>query len=102
MKIKVLSEGKNELKIEIEGESHTFCNALQTFLLEDENVELAGYTVRHPLTSNPIFYVRTKGDRKPIDALNDAAKKILEKNEELKQKFMKAVEKFTSEHQGKV
>jgi len=102
MKIKVLSEGKNELKIEIEGESHTFCNALQTFLLEDENVELAGYTIQHPLTSNPIFYVRTKGDRKPVDALNDAAKKILEKNEELKQKFMKAVEKFTSEHQGKV
>lgn len=102
MKVKVVSYGKNELKIEIEGEDHTLCNTLQTFLLEDESVELAGYTIQHPLTSNPILYVRSKGNRKPIDALNDAAKKILERNEELKQAFMEAVEKFTSEHSDKV
>ncbi|MEM2875525.1 MAG: DNA-directed RNA polymerase subunit L [Candidatus Bathyarchaeia archaeon] len=102
MKINVISRGSNELKIEIEGEDHTFCNVLQNVLLEDESVDLAGYRIDHPLTSNPVFYVRTRGDRKPIDALKDAAKKILRTNEELRQAFIKAIEEFSSRHQGRV
>jgi DNA-directed RNA polymerase subunit L len=53
------------VRIEIEGEGHTFCNVLQKALLEDETVETASYDIPHPLVSSPIVYVRMKEIRKP-------------------------------------
>lgn len=81
MKIKVLKKSENELKIEIEGTTHGLCNLLQKRLLEDKNVDFAGYDIPHPLASNPIVYVRMKGNAKPEDALIKAVGKILEANE---------------------
>ena len=88
MKIKVLKQTDNELKVEIEGSGHGVCNLLQKKLLEDETVEQAGYDVPHPLASNPVIYVRMKGDGKPQKALLDAAEKACESNRE----FGKALE----------
>ena len=91
MKVKVLKKEKNELKIEIEGAGHGLCNLLQKRLLEDEQVDVAGYDVPHPLASNPVLYIRMKGDAKPEDALIMAAKKAREANKafstELKKSF---------------
>ena len=84
MKVKVLSKSKNELKIELEGADHTLCNLLQKKLLEDENVDLAGYDVPHPLASNAIIYVRMKGASRPKAALIKAAKKALKLNKEFR------------------
>ena len=81
MKIKVLKKSENELKIEIEGTTHGLCNLLQKRLLEDKNVDFAGYDIPHPLASNPIVYVRMKGNAKPEDALIKAIGKITEANE---------------------
>jgi DNA-directed RNA polymerase subunit L len=81
MKIKVLKKSENELKIEIEGSSHGICNLLAKRLLEDKNVEFAGYDVPHPLASSPIIYLRMKGDNKPADALLEATEKVMESNE---------------------
>ena len=81
MKIKVLRKSENELKIEIEGTTHGLCNLLQKRLIEDKNVDFAGYDIPHPLASNPIVYVRMKGNAKPEDALIKAVGKILEANE---------------------
>ncbi len=81
MKINVLKKAGNELKIEIEGSSHGLCNLLQKRLLEDEEVDLAGYDVPHPLASNPIIYLRMKGDAKPEDALIRATQKVRETND---------------------
>jgi len=91
MKVNVLNKTKNELKIELEGAGHTICNLLQRKLLEDENVDLAGYDIPHPLASNPILYVRTKGDVKPEDALLEAVRKILDVSEEFSQELKKAL-----------
>lgn len=90
MKIKVLKRTENELKIEVEGAGHTLCNLLQKKLLENENVDVAGYDIPHPLTSNPIIYVRTKGNLKPEDALLDAVVRAQEMNKE----FGEALKKF--------
>ncbi len=73
MKIKVLKRTDNELKIELEGSGHGVCNLLQKRLLEDKNVDQAGYDVPHPLASSPVIYVRMKGTAKPEDALLEAA-----------------------------
>ena len=80
LKVKVLKKEANELKIEIEGAGHGLCNLLQKKLLEDEQVDFAGYDIPHPLASNPIIYVRMKGSAKPKDALINAAEKAREAN----------------------
>lgn len=89
LNVKVLKKTENELKIEVEGAEHGICNLLQKKLLEDERVDLAGYDVPHPLASNPVIYVRTKGNLKPETALVIAAEKAREMNEA----FRKALEK---------
>lgn len=91
MKINVLNKTDNELRIEVEGASHGLCNLLQKKLLEDQTVDLAGYDVPHPLASNPIIYVRMKGDAKPKDALLEAADKALQENGTFSKELKKAL-----------
>lgn len=93
MKIKILKKASNELKIEVEGVGHTLCNLLQKRLLEDENVDLAGYDVPHPLTSNSIIYIRTNEGVHPEEALRNAVKKIHEMNKEFSKELQKALKK---------
>jgi len=93
MKVKSLKKTSTELKIEIEGTGHTFCNLLQKKLLEDESVDLAGYDIPHPLASNSIIYVRTKGKVKPEEALHKAVEKVREMNKEFSKELQKALKK---------
>jgi DNA-directed RNA polymerase subunit L len=93
MKTKTLKKNVNELKIEVEGVGHTLCNILQKRLLEDEHVESAGYDVPHPLASNAVIYVRTKGKAKPEQILLDAVEKIRETNKEFSKELQKALKK---------
>ena len=94
MEIKILKRTPNEMKIEIEGEGHTFCNVLQKTLLEDEEIEMAGYHVPHPLVDSAIVYVHTKSRRKPETALKEAAKKILRRNREFRKILTKTLKDF--------
>ena len=94
MEIKILRKTTNELKIEIVGETHTFCNVLQKALLGDTGVDMAGYEIAHPLVANPTIYVRTKGKRKPKTALQNAAKMIQIQNKEFKKSFEKALKNW--------
>ncbi len=81
MKIKILKQTENELKIEIEGAGHGVCNLLQKKLLENKKVDQAGYDVPHPLASNPVIYVRMKGKAKPQEALLEAVQQARESNQ---------------------
>ncbi len=92
MKIKVLKKTANELEIEMEGAGHGLCNLLQKELLEDENVDMAGYDISHPLVSNPVIYVRTKGAAKPKGALKRAAEKARDANAAFSKELEKALE----------
>jgi DNA-directed RNA polymerase subunit L len=98
MDIKVLKKTTDEMRIEISGEGHTFCNVLQKALLEDETVESGGYSVEHPLISSPIVYVRMKERRKPEKrpetALKEAAEKIRHRNREFISSFEKALKEW--------
>ncbi len=93
MNVKILKKTSNELKIEVEGVGHSLCNLLQKRLLEDKNVDLAGYNIPHPLASNPVIYVRTKGNVKPEEALRNAVEKAREMNKEFSKEFGKALKK---------
>ncbi len=94
MKIRVLDRTLNELRVEIEGEGHTFCNALQKALLENDAVEMASYDVPHPLVSSPIVYVRTKKRRSPEAALRKAAEKIRQRSRDFKETFEEALREW--------
>ncbi len=91
MELKVISKTKNDLKFEIIGEDHTFCNLLQKVLLEDKNVEIAGYDQPHPLIRSSIVYLRTRRDVSPEKALVNALNNIQELNREFSTKFNEAV-----------
>ena len=90
MNLKILQSSKNELKIEIQGEGHTFCNLLQSVLLQDKGVEMAGYDVPHPLIPNSVLYVRTKRESSPDRALARALAKVGEMSNEFLEKLDKA------------
>jgi DNA-directed RNA polymerase subunit L len=91
MKIKVLKRTASELKIDVEDVGHGLCNLLQKKLLEDKSVDLAGYDVPHPLASNPVIYVRTKGAVKPEAVLRKAAEKAREDNEAFSKELKRAL-----------
>jgi DNA-directed RNA polymerase subunit L len=93
MKIKVLMKTGNELKMEIEGEGHSFCNALQKLLLGEETIETAGYTIAHPLTANPMIHVRTQKGR-PETALRNAAEKLEKKTKQFTDAFERALKEW--------
>jgi DNA-directed RNA polymerase subunit L len=90
VKINILNRSKTELKIELEGEGHTFCNALQEMLLKDDAIEFTGYDISHPLIGKPIFYIRMKNRKKPEKALVDASKNLIKNLNEIHQAFNKA------------
>jgi len=94
VELKILKRNSQELKLEIEGEGHTFCNLLESVLLEDKNVEFAGYDVPHPLISNTILFIRTKKGKKPEEALIEAIEKIKQRGRELNQKINDALEEW--------
>lgn len=96
MKVNILNKTENELKIEIEGEGHTFCNVVQKALLKDKTVDLAGYNVPHPLTSNPVIYVRTKNKRKPETVLQEAIADVQKDTEAFMVEFDSALKKQQS------
>ncbi len=91
MNVKVLKRSKGMLKVEVEGEGHTFGHLLQDALLEDKTVDWAGYDLPHPLFSQPIVTVRMKGEATPEKALERASKKIRQDTEEFIEKFSASV-----------
>jgi len=101
MDIKILKKTTDEMRIEILGEGHTFCNLLQKALLEDETVEVGGYSVEHPLVSNPVVHVRMKEKRRPEKrpetALKEATEKIRHRSREFRISFEKALKEWQKE-----
>jgi len=93
MKVKVLNKTPNELRLEIDGVGHTLCNLLQKRILEEENVDLAGYDIPHPMTPKAIVYVRTKGKVKPEYVLKRAVVNAREINSDFGKEFERALKK---------
>jgi len=91
MEVKILKKSRNELKMEAKGEGHTFCNVLQKALLSDKRVDLAGYSIPHPLTSSPVIYVRTKGQSNPETVLKAAIGAVQKESEAFRAALEKAL-----------
>jgi DNA-directed RNA polymerase subunit L len=90
MKLNIIKEEEGYIEVEFGGESHTLLNLLQTSLLEDPAVEMAGYTRPHPLMDRSRLFIRLKekkGDLKKIlkRAADNAEAKLNEFDEGFKQ-----------------
>jgi DNA-directed RNA polymerase subunit L len=85
MEIIAIENEKNRLRLQITGEGHTFCNILKKELWNDNSVEIAGYSIGHSLTGEPVFTVEVnKGDAKK--ALIDAVARLKKTAKEFKDK----------------
>jgi len=87
MKINVIEDKKTRIVIEVEGETHTFCNALKKELNNDEHVKAAGYNINHPYVGFPKIIVETDTSKTPRKALADAAKRLQKETENFRQAF---------------
>lgn len=97
MKVNILKSSENEIKLEVKGVGHSLLNVLQKTLLENDNIEVAGYDVPHPLVDSGILYVHTKAKQNPEDLIIDATKKVLALNKD----FQKAFKKASKDHKQK-
>lgn len=73
MKLNIVKEEAGYFEIEFGGESHTLLNLLQSSLLEDPAVEMAGYTHPHPLMDRSRLFIRVRGRKDPKLILKRAA-----------------------------
>jgi DNA-directed RNA polymerase subunit L len=73
MKLNIVKEEEGYVEVEFGGESHTLLNLLQSSLLEDPAVEMAGYTRPHPLMDRSRLFIRFKGKKDPKTILKKAA-----------------------------
>lgn len=80
-----------EIQLEVKGEGHTFCNALQNFLLKDPAIEFSGYKITHPLVGEPILNIRTNRKKQPEQSAMDAATALQKELEEIQSTFMKTI-----------
>ena len=86
MEIKVLEDTKNKLVFEIKGVGHTFCNAFKEELTLLSYVDIATYSVSHPLVGIPKFHVITKS-KDPRTAVKEAVKNLKSKNADFLKSF---------------
>jgi len=89
MDITVLEIMDNKVRLVLNGEGHTFANAIVNELLNDPEVDVAKYTMEFQF-SEPELLVTTKGSKKPIDAVREATDRIVKNCDDLLQSIEKA------------
>jgi len=89
MQLELIEKKENGRLIRIIDEDHTLCNLLRHELQENDNVLAASYTMGHPLTEHPKFFV--KAERAPERAMADAADRIAKNLEDLHEQLQKAL-----------
>jgi DNA-directed RNA polymerase subunit L len=86
MNIKVLENEKNSLTFEVEGADHTFCNAFKEELASLPDVNIATYSINHPLVGVPKFFLKTIKDS-PKKAIDAAIKNLRAKNQDFLKQY---------------
>jgi DNA-directed RNA polymerase subunit L len=73
MKLKIIRNEGSFTEMALGGEGHTLLNLLQSFLLQNKNVDMAGYSKPHPLMDRSVLYLTMKEGKAPMDALLESA-----------------------------
>ncbi|MDR2873976.1 MAG: DNA-directed RNA polymerase subunit L [Methanobrevibacter sp.] len=91
MDVKLIKNTKTELEIALPGESHSICNILSKYLMEDETVNYAVYGIDHPLIGDPVISIKVANKKSHKKALITANNKIKNNTLELK-KLIESIE----------
>jgi DNA-directed RNA polymerase subunit L len=75
MNVKVLELESNKAHLVLQGEGHTFMNALTDEILRDPSVDVATYTIEFQF-SDPELLVTTKGRKDPLIVIRDACRRL--------------------------
>lgn len=75
MIVKVLELEKDKARLVIQGQGHTFMNALVDEILKDPDVDIAKYVIEFQF-SDPELLVTTKGKKTPLPIIKKACKRI--------------------------
>ena len=75
MIVKVLDLEKDKVRLVIQGQGHTFLNALVEELLSDPDVDVAKYMIEFQF-SDPELLVTTKSKKNPLPVIKKACKRI--------------------------
>jgi len=60
MKINITKREKGLIELDLSGEGHTLLNLVQASLIENKNVEMAGYSKPHPLMDRSRLFIKLK------------------------------------------
>lgn len=86
MEIEIIEDQDTKFVFKLHGAGHTFCNALKDQLVQNDDVDIATYTIKHPLVAEPKFYLETHGED-PRELLDAAAESLKEKNEAVNEAY---------------
>lgn len=89
MEINVIKESKNQIRFSLPGQEHTFSNLLVDALNSFPDVEVAAYSISHPLIENPEFLVKVKQGNFVREVLKEACNKLEKDIESAKKAFSK-------------
>ncbi len=96
MKINIVKQEGKYMEMEFSGEGHTLLNLLQDSLLEDKNVEMAGYSKPHPLMDRSNLFIRLRRGQRHLDAVRKAVANADGKLDEFLADFEKSLAETVS------
>jgi len=91
LKINEVKRDSGSVELEFSGEGHTFLNPLQTALLEDPNVEMAGYSKPHPLMDVSRLFIKLREGDDVYGTLVRAAERLDSRLVEFLEAFEKSL-----------
>jgi DNA-directed RNA polymerase subunit L len=91
MKINITKREKGYVEMDFSGESHTFLNLLQSSLLKNKNVEMAGYSKPHPLMDRSRLFIKLKRGDNILEIVKRAAGEAEGELDEFLDKFEKSL-----------
>ncbi len=93
LKIEILEQTPNYLRIRVFDDPHTYLNLLKEYLVSREEVALVGYARERTFEDVAVFEIRTNGSADPIALIEEATHEI----ENMVDTFVSVLEKALSE-----
>jgi len=94
MKINITKREEGLIEFDFSGEGHTLLNLLQSSLIEDKNVEMAGYSKPHPLMDRSRLFVKLKKGDNVLETVKKASENADGKLDEFLGEFEKSLSEF--------
>ncbi|MDR0438920.1 MAG: DNA-directed RNA polymerase subunit L [Methanocalculaceae archaeon] len=84
MKLKIIELEKGKIRLSLEGEGHTFMNALIEEILADSEVDVAKYVIEFQFSDSDLFITMKVGSKKdPVTVIREACNRISMKCDDL-------------------